>query len=277
MWDESSDLSNLLEIIGNVAAGNYSNDIMALTGEGVPEPIRTIAEAMGMMMVKVEAREYQLEILIDELKLLNEQIKRNSLHTIWAMAQALEARDAYTRGHAERVATIAAGIAVEMGLDNKTVELVRTSGLLHDIGKIGFSDRIFQPHEGKNTPDVVKEIMAHPGAGAEILKHLDFLGDVVTIIHAHHERLDGKGYPLCLKGDDIPMGARIIAVADSYDAMTTNRPYQKAVSHEAAMEVLNKLAGPRLDAECVAAFDRLKAYTVSVTDSAPSSDAGGAA
>jgi len=254
---ESNDLSSLLEIISNVAAGNYSDDIMALTGEGAPEPTRTIAEAMGMMMVKVEAREYQLEMLIDELKRLNEQIKRNALQTVSTMAQALEARDAYTRGHAERVATIAAGIAVELGLDNETVELVRTAGLLHDIGKIGFSDRIFQSHEGKNPPDVVKEIMAHPGAGAEILKYLDFLGEAVTIIHAHHERLDGKGYPRCLKGDDIPLGARIIAVADTYDAMTTDRPYQKAVSHEAALETLNRLAGPRLDADCVAAFERM--------------------
>ena len=259
MSAESNDLSTLLEIISNVAAGNYSNDIMALTGDPTPEPIRAIAEAMGMMMVKVEAREYQLEMLIDELRRLNEQIKQNALQTVSTMAQALEARDAYTRGHAERVAAIAAGIAVEMGLDNETLELVRTAGLLHDIGKIGFSDRIFQPHEGKNPPDVVKEIMAHPGAGAEILKHLDFLGEAVKIIHAHHERLDGKGYPRCLKGDEIPLGARIIAVADSYDAMTTDRPYQKAVNHEAAMEVLNKLAGPRLDAECVAAFERLRA------------------
>ena len=100
MSAESNDLSTLLEIISNVAAGNYSNDIMALTGDPTPEPIRAIAEAMGMMMVKVEAREYQLEMLIDELRRLNEQIKQNALQTVSTMAQALEARDAYTRGHA---------------------------------------------------------------------------------------------------------------------------------------------------------------------------------
>lgn len=257
MNDEARDLTCLLDVIGNVAAGNYSNDIMGLTGEGIPEPIRTIAEAMGMMMVKVEAREYQLELLIDELRRLNEQIKHNSVQTIAAMAQALEARDAYTRGHAERVADIAARIAAGMGLDLETVELIRTAGRLHDIGKIGCSDRIFQPHEAKNPPEVVKEIMAHPTAGAEILKHLDFLSEVVTLIHSHHERIDGKGYPRNLKEADIPLGARIIAVADGYDAMTTDRPYQRGMTHEAALEILRKQAGSKWDAECVAAFERL--------------------
>jgi putative nucleotidyltransferase with HDIG domain len=258
MNDQSNELSQLLAIIENVAGGNYSNDIMALTGSDVPGPIRIIAEAMGMMMVKVETREYQLELLVQELRSLNEQIKRNSLQTVSSMAQALEARDAYTRGHAERVAGIAALIACEMGLAPVTVELVRTAGVLHDIGKIGCSDRIFQPHEARNPPDVVKEIMAHPGAGAEILKHLDFLGEVVTIIHAHHERIDGKGYPRRMKGNDIPLGARIIAVADGYDAMTTDRPYQKGMTHQAALEILRGQAGAKWDADCVAAFERLQ-------------------
>jgi putative nucleotidyltransferase with HDIG domain len=144
-----------------------------------------------------------------------------------------------------------------MGLDKTSVEMIRTAGLLHDIGKIGCSDRIFQPHEAKNPPDVVKEIIAHPGAGAEILKRLDFLSEVVTLIHAHHERIDGKGYPLSLKGEDIPLGARIIALADSYDAMTTDRPYQQAIAHDAALEILRKLAGVKLDSNCFTAFERL--------------------
>ncbi len=258
MQSENSDLARLLEVINNVAAGNYSNDIMELTGDLTPEPVRTIAEAMGLMMVKVEAREYQLELLIDELRQLNEQIRRNALQTVAAMAQALEARDAYTRGHAERVSGIASEIAVEMGLDQQSVELVRTAGLLHDIGKIGCSDRIFQPHEAKNPPEVVREIMAHPGAGAEILKQLEFLGEAIDIIHFHHERIDGKGYPKRLAGEDIPLGARIIAVADGFDAMTTDRPYQKGMSHETALDILRQQAGAKWDADCVAAFERLQ-------------------
>jgi len=258
MQSKSHELARLLEVIGNVAAGKYSNDIMELTREDSPEPIRSIAEAMAMMMVKIEAREYQLELLIDELRQLNEQIKQNSLQTVSAMAQALEARDAYTRGHAERVATIASEIALEMGLDQQVVELVRTAGVLHDIGKIGCSDRIFQDHGAKNPPDVVKEIMGHPAVGADILKHLDFLGDTIELIHAHHERMDGKGYPKRLNGEDIPLGARIIAVADGFDAMTTDRPYQKGMAPEAALEIMRQQAGLKWDASCVAAFGRLQ-------------------
>lgn len=251
------ELEHLLAIIGNVAAGNYSNDILALTTDTTPETIRVVAEAMGLMMVKVEAREYQLELLIEELRLLNDRIRENSVKTVAAMAQALEARDAYTRGHAERVATIAGAIAREMSLEEDQIQLIRTAGILHDIGKIGCSDRIFQPHGAKNPPDVVKEIINHPTVGADILKNLDFLGCVTEIIHAHHERMDGKGYPRSLASDDIPLGARIIAVADGYDAMTTDRPYQKGMSHESAMEILRRQAGIKLDSECVAAFERL--------------------
>jgi putative nucleotidyltransferase with HDIG domain len=259
MNTNSQELEHLLTIIENVDAGDYSNDIMALTTDRTPDSIRVIAEAMGMMMVKVEAREYQLELLVEELRQLNERIKENSVKTVAAMAQALEARDAYTRGHAERVAAIAEAIAREMGLKEEQVHLVRTAGILHDIGKIGFSDRIFQPHTTKNSPEIVKEIMEHPAVGADILKNLDFLGGVTEIILAHHERMDGKGYPGRLGADAIPLGARIIAVADGYDAMTTDRPYQKARSHEAALEILREHAGTKWDSDCVAAFERLHA------------------
>lgn len=250
------ELKLLLEIITNIAAGTYSDAILGLTTEATGEPYRTIAEAMGMMMVKVEAREYQLELMVEELRQLNEQIRQNSLQTVSAMAQALEARDAYTRGHAERVAGISAEIALEMGLDAETIEMIRTAGLLHDIGKIGCSDRIFQPHGAKNPPDVVKEILDHPGKGAEILGYLDFLGEVKELIHAHHERMDGTGYPRKIRGDGIPLGARIIAVADGFDAMTTDRPYQKGMPHSEALDILKKHAGVKLDAGCVDAFEK---------------------
>lgn len=258
MDTNSQELEHLLTIIENVAAGDYSNDIMGLTTETTPDTIRVIAEAMGLMMVKVEAREYQLELLIEELRQLNERIRENSVKTVAAMAQALEARDAYTRGHAERVAVIAEAIAREMGLKEEELQLIRTAGVLHDIGKIGFSDRIFESHSTKSSPEMVMEIMEHPAVGADILKNLDFLGGVTEIIRAHHERMDGKGYPRKLSAEDIPLGARIIAVADSYDAMTTDRPYQKARSHEAALEILREHAGTKWDSECVAAFERLQ-------------------
>ena len=259
MDQANPELEHLLTIIEKISGGDYSNEIMNLTTNATSEPIRSIAEAMGMMMVKVEAREFRLEQLIEELRQLNEQIRRNTVQTIAAMAQALEARDAYTRGHAERVASLAAEIASEMGQDRETVERVRAAALLHDIGKIGCSDRIFQDHGPKNPPEVVKEIISHPTVGAEILGGLEFLDAVTAIVHAHHEQLNGKGYPRGLDETSIPMEAKIIAVADGFDAMTTDRPYQKARPEEAALDILRSKSGSKWDSTCVAALERILA------------------
>lgn len=251
------ELERLLEVIEEIAAGRYSNDIMDLTRPEASEPVRSIAEAMGLMMVKVEAREYRLEMLIQELRELNDTIRRNAVGTVSAMANALAARDTYTEGHADRVGRIAGMIAGEMGLPVEEIELVRIAGRLHDIGKIGFSDRLFLPHEGRNPEDVVREITRHPATGAEILKDLDFLGPALDYVRCHHERPDGRGYPKHLKDPDIPLGAKIIAVADGYDAMTTDRPYQKGRTPDEALAILKKGAGGHWDPECVAAFERV--------------------
>ncbi|MBN1103743.1 MAG: HD domain-containing protein [Deltaproteobacteria bacterium] len=248
-------VSRLIRIIEEIAKGDYSNDIMALTTEDQPETVRTVAEAVGMMMVKIEAREYELEMLIEELKTLNRKIRENTIKTVSAMAHALAARDVYTQGHAARVGELAARMARHMGLDEDAVEHVRIGGVLHDIGKIGFSDLLFQAHEGRNPPEIVKEIVKHPGAGVEILRDLDFLGPALDYVHSHHERLDGKGYPRNLKAEAISLGARIVAIADSYDAMTTDRPYQKGRIPETALGILKGLAGKRLDESCIAALE----------------------
>jgi HD-GYP domain-containing protein (c-di-GMP phosphodiesterase class II) len=254
-----SELESLLAIIQDVAAGHYSNDIMGLTTPDVPEPVRTIAEAMGMMMVKVEAREYRLEMLVEELRRANEKIQQDAIATVSTLAQALAARDAYTEGHAARVGELSRQIAVELDLPAAEVERVRLAGVLHDIGKIGFSDRLFQPHEERNPPEVIREIVRHPARGADILKDLDFLGPALLYVHCHHERPDGKGYPRRLAGPEIPLGAKIVAVADGYDAMTTDRPYRPRMSSQAALGVLQERAGARWDAVCVAALGRVLA------------------
>ena len=244
--------SRLLEIIQDIAEGRYSDEIMELTLDETPEPIRTIAEAMGLMMVKVEAREFRLERLIEE-------IKSNTIATVTAMAQALGARDQYTQGHAERVADLAAAMARELGLDEEEVEYIRLGGLLHDIGKIGFPDTLFDTHGKKNPPEVIKEIVKHPGIGHDILAGLDFLGPALEYVLGHHERLDGTGYPRRLQEEQIPVGARILSVADSYDAITTDRPYQKGSSRERALEILNSLAPHRLWSPAVEALTRVLA------------------
>jgi putative nucleotidyltransferase with HDIG domain len=248
-------IKRLTEIIEEIARGNYSNDIMALTMKNQPDYVRIIAEAMGLMMVKVEAREYRLEMMVEELRGLNRKIKENTVKTVSAMANALAARDAYTEGHAARVGDLSGRMARRMGLDEETVEFIRLGGILHDIGKIGFSDILFQAHETRNSPEVVNKILKHPGVGAEILKDLDFLGPSQEYVHCHHERLDGKGYPRKLKAEAIPLGARILAVADSYDAMTTDRPYQKGRSPEAALDILKEYAGTRWDEVCISALE----------------------
>ena len=251
------ELDRLLQVIEEIATGRYSNDVMELTRPEVPEPVRSIAEAMGLMMVKVEAREFRLEMLIRELRELNDRIRVNTIGTVSAMANALAARDTYTEGHADRVGRIAGLIAAKLALPEEEIELVRVAGRLHDIGKIGFSDRLFLPHEGRNSEEVVREITRHPTTGAEILKDLDFLGPALSYVRCHHERPDGRGYPKHLKHPDIPLGARIIAVADAFDAMTTDRPYQTARTPEVALSILTEGAGSKWDPDCVAAFERI--------------------
>lgn len=251
-------LNELLVIIDEIAKGNYSNDIMSLTAPDKPETVRRIAEAMGLMMVKVEAREYHLEMLVEELEQLNETIKQNTIKVVASLANALAARDTYTEGHTSRSSELAARMAIVLGMEEEDAEYVRLGGILHDIGKIGFPDTLFH-HEGENPGDLLKEIVKHPTTGAEILKDLDFLGPALEYVRSHHEQPDGKGYPKGLTDEEIPLGAKILAVADSYDAITTDRPYQKGRNREQALEILKKMAGTKWDPACVMAIEKVLA------------------
>lgn len=237
----------LLDIIKDVASGKYSNDIIELTGPEYPLEVQEIAEAVGLMMVKIEAREFHLEQL-------NEQIKTNALNTVTAVVNALGARDAYTEGHGDRVSVYAERLARRIHLSDDEVERIRIAGALHDIGKIGFSDKIFSNEDTRINDDMMLEIRSHPQWGYDILKDLDFLGASLEYIYAHHERMDGKGYPRGLSAQEIPLGARILAVVDCFDAMTTNRPYQKGKTPQEAFAILGKLAGDSLDPDMVDAF-----------------------
>lgn len=241
------DQTRLIEIIKEISEGNYSNDIMGFTRPECPAHIREIAEAVGLMMVKLEAREFRLEQL-------NRQLRENALKTVASISNAMAARDAYTRGHGIRVAAYAVRLARKADLDGPAVREIETAGLLHDIGKIGFSDRVFNNPDITPTPDILEEIRQHPEWGVEVLKDLDFLGPVLEYIRCHHEHLNGRGYPNGLSGDDIPVGARIISVADCFDAITTDRSYQKGKSPEAAFEILEKLGRHQLDSSLVTLF-----------------------
>jgi putative nucleotidyltransferase with HDIG domain len=244
----------LLAIIQDISRGNYSDDIMALTAPEQPEELRLIAEAMALMMVKVEAREFRLEGMTHELRALNRNLQKQALATVEAMASALGARDQYSKGHGQRVGALATDLALKIGLNRTQAEEVRHAGILHDIGKIGFSDQVFQNEDTVPTSEILSEIRSHPQRGAEIVASLDFLGPVRDYVLYHHERPDGKGYPFGLKGDEIPLGARLISVADVYDAVTTDRPYQKGRTPAEALAILDKLAGTGLDGDLVKAF-----------------------
>ena len=248
------EIRGLIDIIEEVAKGNYSNDVMEFTKPGHSETIQRIAEAMGMMMVRVEAREVQLEQLIDQLRDLNALLKKNITQTVITIANALGARDRYTEGHAYRVSVYSERLARRIGLAGDEVAQIRIGGMLHDIGKIGFSDRIFESEDLELSKGMFEEIRMHPDIGVDILQDLTFLGPVVDYVHYHHERLDGSGYPDGLKGDLIPLGARIISVADCFDAITTDRSYQEGRSMEEAFVILRKLSGKSLFPDLVEAF-----------------------
>ncbi len=249
-----AELEQLIEVIEDVARGNYSDKVMQLTKPEHPEPIRRIAEAVGMMMVQVEAREMRLEGLVEELKLLNEKTRENAVQAVGSIAAALEARDRYTRGHAERVSRYASRLALCMGLGPEEVERVRMGGMLHDVGKINFSDQVFQNEDTRPSEEMMEEIRRHPEVGYEIVRRLEFLDGVKDYVRCHHEHMDGRGYPIGLTGDKIPLGAKIISVADVFDAITSTRTYQEKSDQEKALNILGRLAGQSLDPELVETF-----------------------
>jgi len=175
------------------------------------------------------------------------------ISTIEALNKAVEAKDSYTSGHANRVEELAVNLAKEYHLSFDSIENIRTAAVLHDIGKIGIKDEILNK-AGKLTQEEYEIIMKHPSIGAEIIGKVHFLNDVTKIVRHHHEKYDGSGYPDGLKGEEIPIEASILMIADSYDAMTTDRPYRKALTKEMAIEELRKYSGTQFDPRLVDVF-----------------------
>ncbi|MBY0586892.1 HD-GYP domain-containing protein [bacterium] len=169
------------------------------------------------------------------------------------LVNAIEARDSYTRGHSERVGQLGRRLARQMGLGRDVCEQTYVAGLLHDIGKIGLPDQILRK-EGRLTPEEFDQIKRHPSIGFQILTGIDKLAYVLPGVLHHHERVDGAGYPAGLVGDNIPQQARILAVADSWDAMTSVRPYRQAMPFDRAEEILLEGAGSQWDESIVHLF-----------------------
>jgi len=172
------------------------------------------------------------------------------------LALAVEAREPYTHGHSERVALLATEIATELGCPGELVREIQIAAMLHDIGKIVIPDHVLLK-PGPLTPAEFSEIKRHPAAAVEILRCLDHLQSIKPLIESHHEWYDGMGYPNKLKGEEIPLGARILAVADAFDAMTSPRPYRQRLTDEEAAEILKDGAGTQWDPGVVDAFFRV--------------------
>lgn len=178
--------------------------------------------------------------------------------TIKSIAFALDAKDKYTHGHSMRVTLYSLALAKRVGLSDSLLEEIETTGLLHDIGKIAIPEKILLK-PGKLTPEEYEIIKTHPELGGRLVNSIEKLKLISNWLKSHHERYDGKGYPDGLKGEEIPISSRIIAIADTYDAMTSDRAYRSALSHEVALEEIQRCAGTQFDPELAMLFIQIQA------------------
>ena len=226
---------------------SYARDLKALY-----ETARAREQDLARAQQSLEAAYRQAVRYAEDLNTLYTRLQQSVFQSLQVLANALEAKDPYTAGHSQRVAIMARRLALMNG-SAPQAHLVAQAGLLHDIGKIGVSESVLRK-PGKLTALEWVEMKSHPVVGAEIVAPLDFFSDGAALIRCHHERFDGSGYPEGLQGEGIPLGARIIAVADVYDALTTDRPYRSRLSVEDALKLLEEMSGHGLDPSLVATF-----------------------
>jgi putative nucleotidyltransferase with HDIG domain len=229
----------------DIARGRFGREVSVRTGNEIGD----LAYTFNHMSRELASYDAENRRLIAALE-------RGYLETIRSLAAAVEAKDPYTRGHAERVATLAVEIGRELALSAGALRALQYAGILHDIGKIGIPDGIL----AKGTPlaaDEMALVHDHPRIGAEIIAGVEFLEEAVPAIRSHHERWDGAGYPDRLRGERIPLAARIVNIADTWDACTSHRPYQEAMPPEAAVAILEGLRGSQTDPAVHAALLRV--------------------
>lgn len=250
--------------VSTIAARRITNPLEVLT-----ESSRAIARGDFSQRVQLKSRTEIGELaatfntMSDELERFVLDLKRAAdenlelfMGSIQMLAGAVDEKDPYTRGHSDRVTRYSVLIAKEMGQQEDFIEIVRIAAQLHDVGKIGIEDRILKK-PGALTPEEFDIMKTHTTKGANILRPVAQLKDMIPGIELHHESLDGRGYPRALKGDEIPLLPRIIAVADTFDALTTNRPYQQAHEPHEALRIIHSLSGKRLDPTAVNALDAI--------------------
>ncbi len=241
----SAPITRLAATTHEIAAGKFGHHV-EVTGPG--REVVELAEDFNRMSGHVQG-------YVEQLQAAAQANRELFIGSIRAFAAAVDAKDPYTRGHSERVAAFSRTIAKTLGQSEEFQYRIWIAGVLHDVGKIGVEDRILKKG-GVLTADEYEQMKLHPLIGEEILKPLEPLKEMLPAIRWHHEAWNGRGYPDSLKAEQIPLIARIVAVADTFDAITTNRPYQKAYGHAYAVETITKLTGARFDAKVVTAFLR---------------------
>jgi HD-GYP domain-containing protein (c-di-GMP phosphodiesterase class II) len=225
-----------------IAAGDFS--------QRVKVPGRT---ELGQLGASFNQMTDQVERFVGDLQRSANENHELFLGTVKALAAAIDGKDPYTRGHSERVSRFSVATAQGLGLPESEIEQIRISALLHDVGKIGIDDNVLKKPSALTDSEF--EIMkTHPQKGYKIMSQIPAMRDFLPGMYMHHEMINGCGYPQGLRGDEIPMQARIVSVADTFDAMTTERPYQRAMDLEAALTRLKSFVGTRYDARVVAAF-----------------------
>ncbi len=242
-------ITNPLEILTEssraIARGDFSKRVQLKSRTEIGE----LASTFNIMSEELE------QFVLDLKRAANENLEL-FMGSIQMLAGAVDEKDPYTRGHSDRVTRYSVLIAKEMQQPDDFIETVRVAAQLHDVGKIGIEDRILKK-PGALTPEEFDIMKTHTTKGANILRPVAQLKDMIPGIELHHESLDGRGYPRALKGDEIPLLPRIIAVADTFDALTTNRPYQQAHEPHDALRIIHSLSGKRLDPAAVIALDAI--------------------
>jgi len=239
-------ITNPLEVLTRssraIARGDFSQRVHLNSRTEIGE----LADTFNVMSAELE------QFVLDLKRAANEN-RELFMGSIQMLAGAVDEKDPYTRGHSDRVTRYSVMIAREMGIYQDYIEVVRISAQLHDVGKIGIEDRILKK-PGALTPEEFAVMKTHTTKGANILRPVAQLKDMIPGIELHHESLDGRGYPHGLKDEEIPLLPRIIAVADTFDALTTTRPYQQAHDPKEALRIIQSLSGKRLDPNAVAAL-----------------------
>ena len=221
--------------------------------------LNTVSRALENRRLKMENRNYQmnLESLVkartDQLQAAVEELKRSYDITLEVLGEALDYKDRETEGHSRRVTAYTIAIASRMGVPKEEIETIARGAFLHDVGKMAIPDKILNK-PGKLTPDEVTIMREHCYLGYKLVQKIPVLRDAAEIVYSHQEHFDGGGYPRQLKGDAIPLGSRIFSVADTFDAMTHDRPYRAAQTMEAARAEIKRCSGTQFDPEVVEAF-----------------------